>query len=177
MEEKKLFCTQCGAQADEDAVFCTECGALLNKEEPVAVEEDVPAPVEEVELAPQKKLVSKKNSVMSMIFATVALQFAFFSYSPISCFMFLPVAIIFIALGLKKRNAFVAEAGKDNVFSNIGKIVSIISIPLAAICGLIGFIATIFVMIGGVAVFDDVYAFFGEAFESVIYAIEDMFNI
>ena len=28
-----MFCTNCGAQLDDDAVFCTNCGATINKDD------------------------------------------------------------------------------------------------------------------------------------------------
>ncbi len=44
-----MFCTQCGAQQEDNARFCTVCGAALQQAEPtpVAVEQPAPAPVVE----------------------------------------------------------------------------------------------------------------------------------
>ena len=44
-----MFCTQCGANQDNNSKFCTVCGAALQQTEPtpVAVEQPAPAPVAE----------------------------------------------------------------------------------------------------------------------------------
>ncbi len=50
-----MFCTQCGANQDDNALFCTVCGASLKQPEPtpVVVEQPAPAPVMEQPVAQQ----------------------------------------------------------------------------------------------------------------------------
>lgn len=169
MENKNAFCSNCGAPTAPDAVFCTECGSNLKEQQPKSAEQapvaqEVPVSCEAEPVKAEREPISKKNSIMSMVFGIVALGFAFSSYSAIACFIFIPAAIVFLALGFKKRNAFVEEAGRDNAFSKIGKITSIISIPVTAVCGVIGFVCSILAMAGGEEYFD----LMTEAFEGIL---------
>lgn len=44
-----MFCTQCGAQQDDNAMFCTVCGASLQQSQPTPIPMEQPAPAPVVE--------------------------------------------------------------------------------------------------------------------------------
>ncbi len=148
--QQKRFCPNCGEAVESDARFCTKCGTALAVAEAPKQEEPVAEPVAEPQQAynyyqaePQQKPVSKRNSIMSMIFGLVALESSFIGIAPIYAFIFMPLAIVFSILGMKKSGEYTTEAGAPNAFSRVGKITSIISLPLAIVFGLIGIILTI----------------------------------
>ena len=160
--QQKSFCPNCGAEVEGGARFCVMCGSALEEKKPVepvaepAVEQAEPEVQAEPVAEPQptynyyqepgaqpKAPVSKKNSIISMVFGLVALELGAMAFMPIYAFIFFPVALVFAILGMKKSGQYTTEAGEPNVFSRIGKITSIISIPLSAVFGLVGLILTI----------------------------------
>ncbi len=148
--QQKRFCPNCGEAVESDARFCTKCGTALAVAEAPKQEEPVAEPVVEAQqpynyyqAEPQQKQVSKRNSIMSMIFGLVALESSVMGIIPIYAFIFMPLAIVFSILGMRKSGVYTTEAGAPNAFSRIGKITAIIALPLAIVFGLIGMILTI----------------------------------
>ena len=154
--QQKRFCPNCGAEVEGGARFCVMCGSALEEKKPVepvaepAVEQAEPVAEPQPTYnyyqepgAQPKAPVSKKNSIISMVFGLVALELGAMAFMPIYAFIFFPVALVFAILGMKKSGQYTTEAGEPNVFSRIGKITSIISIPLSAVFGLVGLILTL----------------------------------
>lgn len=169
MENEKKYCKSCFATVQDDAKFCTACGAPIEEEpKEEAKEEEAPkytdADIErilaqkEAELqakqepkydyyqsdAPQPKPeVSKKNSIISMIFGLVALEFAVTSIIPIYAIVFMVVGIVFSVLAKRKSTQYIEEAGAPNAFTKVGRITATIALPVSIVFGVIGLILTI----------------------------------
>lgn len=150
--QQKRFCPNCGEAVEADARFCIKCGNALEAQEPeqAPVVEEKPVAeatptynyYQDAQEAP-KAPVSKKNSIISMVFGLVSLEVGAMAIMPIYVFMFLPIAIVFSILGMKKSGQYTTEAGAPNAFSRVGKITSIIALPLSIVFGIIGLILTI----------------------------------
>ncbi len=186
MNEYSKFCPYCGKQVSADSVFCSNCGASLAKPE----EQDERAKYEQAQYEQYQQgqysenvndaqtqygydqvqytqntyvhqPVSKKNSILSMIFSLVSLTSAVYAIIPPFLFIaFTPIAIVFMILGFKKRNTFVRENGMDNGFSKTGKICSTISIPVTIIFTLLGLILSIAFVIGVAAAGAESYYYY-----------------
>ena len=164
MEDKK-YCKNCFATLEEDAKFCTACGAPVENEpkveekpaQPKLSDEDIERILaqKEAEMAAQNSQagnyqenkpnpeVSKKNSIISMIFGLVALEFAASAIMPIYAIIFMAVGIVFSVLAKRKSTQYIEEAGAPNAFTKVGRITATIAIPVSIVFGVIGLILTI----------------------------------
>ncbi len=133
------FCTHCGNNVNDTDKFCGSCGASVN----TSAQAQPQAPQYQTQQAyynpqPQPQNVSKKDSIMSLIFGGLSIFFGIFSMYPF--FIFLVPAIICTSIAKRKRNSYVAQAGCDNGFSKAGRILSTIAIPVTIFFGIIGLI-------------------------------------
>lgn len=161
MANEKKYCKSCFATLEDDAKFCTACGAPVVNDEP-EVKEEAPrytdADIErilaqkEAEFQAQQEAqksyyndepdpdVSKKNSVMSMIFGILSAEFAVSAIATYVGFIFMILALVFSSMAKKKANLYIAEAGAPNGMCKVGKIISSIATPVAIVFGIIGII-------------------------------------
>ena len=87
--------------------------------------------------------VSKKNSIISMIFGLLSLEFAATAITPIMGFVFLICAIVFSVIAKRKSTQYIDEAGAQNAFTKVGRITATIAIPVSIVFGVIGLILTV----------------------------------
>ncbi len=132
------FCRYCGNSVKEEDRFCNNCGARVEVENVQSNEQEYTSTYTE----PVKE-VSKRNSILSMIFSIVGISLSVFSIYPIIGFMFAIPSIIFTAVAKGKRNSYVREAGQDNGFSRAGSIVSTVAIPLIIVFSIFGLLLTV----------------------------------
>lgn len=164
MEDKK-YCKSCFATLEDDAKFCTACGAPVENEpkveekpaQPKLSDEDIERILaqKEAEMAAQNPQasnyqenkpnpeVSKKNSIISMIFGLLSLDFAASAIMPIYAIIFMAVGIVFSVLAKRKSTQYINEAGAPNAFTKVGRITATIAIPVSIVFGVIGLILTI----------------------------------
>jgi uncharacterized membrane protein YvbJ len=165
MEDKK-YCKNCFATLEDDAKFCTACGAPVENEskveekpaQPKLSDEDIERILaqKEAEMAAQNPQrndyyqenkpnpeVSKKNSIISMIFGIISLEFAATAIMPIYAIIFMAVGIVFSVLAKRKSTQYIEEAGAPNAFTKVGRITATIAIPVSIVFGVIGLILTI----------------------------------
>ena len=152
MEDKK-YCKNCFATLEDDAKFCTACGAPVENEpkveekpaQPKLSDEDIARILaqKEAEMAAQNPQtndyyqaapsnepdpsVSKKNSIISMIFGIMG-------------FVFLICAIVFSVIAKRKSTQYIDEAGAPNAFTKVGRITATIAIPVSIVFTFLGFI-------------------------------------
>lgn len=134
---EKKFCPNCGAQLENAARFCTSCGTPVAEEvaqEPKEQSQDYYQA--EVQNAP-KPQVSKKNSIMSMVFGLVALEMGSCAIIPFSGIIFMIIGIVFSVLGKRKSAEYIQEAGEPNTFSKVGKITATIALPVSIVFGVL----------------------------------------
>lgn len=133
------YCSHCGNFIDDNAQFCGSCGA--KKESTQQSYQTFQQPQQTYTYTSQPQQVSKKSSILSLVFGALSLFFGICSFY-IMMFgvgiIFLIPAIVFIIISKKQRNNYVSQAGKDNGFSRAGKILSTIAIPVTIIFALIG---------------------------------------
>lgn len=134
------FCRYCGSSVKDTDSFCNNCGARVEKAEEPKVETAYAPSYTYVSEAPKE--VSKKNSILSMVFSIIGMFFSIFAVYPIAGFIFMVPGIVFTALAKGKRNSYVREAGSDNGFSRAGGIVSTIAIPVLIVFALLGLFIT-----------------------------------
>lgn len=165
MEDKK-YCKNCFATLEDDAKFCTACGAPVENEpkveekpaQPKLSDEDIARILaqKEAEMAAQNPQrndyyqaapsnepdpsVSKKNSIISMIFGLLSLEFAATAITPIMGFVFLICAIVFSVIAKRKSTQYIDEAGAPNAFTKVGRITATIAIPVSIVFTFLGFI-------------------------------------
>jgi hypothetical protein len=161
MEDKK-YCKNCFATLEDDAKFCTACGAPVENEpkveekpaQPKLSDEDIARILaqKEAEMAAQNPQasyyqenkpnpeVSKKNSIISMIFGLLSLEFAATAITPIMGFVFLICAIVFSVIAKRKSTQYIDEAGAQNAFTKVGRITATIAIPVSIVFTFLGFI-------------------------------------
>jgi len=161
------FCSQCGTQLADDAQFCVNCGKPQSQvQQPVVEEPVVEAPAFEQPIAqptysqpvytqpePQYSTKAKVFGIVSMACGIAALFFAIIFFfngfelidysfeeevisSLFAMFMFIPAGIVGLIFNSKAY-----EGGNVTVMPRLGKIFSIISIPLFALDFLLMIIA------------------------------------
>ena len=162
MANEKKYCKSCFATLEDDAKFCTACGApvvdepKVEQEAPRYTDEDIERILaqKEAEFQAQQMQsqtnsyygdnepdpdVSKKNSIMSMIFGIISAEFAFSAIlSGLASLIIMIIALVFGSMAKKKANLYIAEAGAPNGMCKVGKIISSISIPVSIVFGILG---------------------------------------
>ncbi len=119
-----MFCNHCGANVPEGSAFCQNCGA------PVA---SVPAQPDPYRVTPavnpNAKTVDPREREASKSVLTFGIIALAFSCSWILSF----VGIIFAFIARSKVKAYESEFGPATGKTKVGKIFSIVSIPLSIV--------------------------------------------
>ncbi len=96
---------------------------------------------------PQRPPRPKYNlqfSIMSMVFAIVALYFGIFAFFPLfGIIAFMPIFIVFTSLSRKYARKHRVLGYPLNGFYKAGRIVSTVAIPIGAVFSFFGFLMTI----------------------------------
>ena len=118
-----MFCNKCGANIPDDSVFCPNCGATAAV--PAATDPYRPLPT----VDPYAKPVDPRERAASksvLTFGIIALAF--------SCSFWLSfVGIIFAFIAFSKARAYERDFGPATGKAKVGKIFSIVSIPLSIV--------------------------------------------
>ncbi len=132
------YCTNCGHRLEEGARFCGQCGRQS------VYEESAQPAYNNVYTAQQSQSKpSIGSSIVSMVFAILALEMSIFCYIPVVFFIFTAISVAFVCVARGQRNQYINLAGKENIFTKVANICSIIAIPTTAIFSFIGFAITI----------------------------------
>ncbi len=143
------YCAHCGNLVDDNAQFCGSCGASRTAQQPQQTYQTFQQPMNQAYYQPQPQPVSKKGSILSLVFGALSLLFGILSIYIMLAgvgIIFLIPAIVFIIVSKKQRNNYVRQAGQDNGFSRAGGILSTIAIPVTIVFALIGLFAFIAIL-------------------------------
>lgn len=132
------YCINCGHCLEQDSKFCSQCGkeTVYEQGENTGTYSGYTAPL------PQQK-PSIGSSIASMVFAILSLEMSIFCYIPVVFFVFTAISVAFICVARGQRNQYVSLAGKENVFTKVANICSIIAIPTTVIFSMVGFALTL----------------------------------
>jgi hypothetical protein len=146
------YCAHCGNFVDENTQFCGSCGAKQNAQPQQQTYYQQPQQQQTYQTyqtyqqpqqsyyQPASAPVSKKCSVLALVFGIVALFSGIFCIYPIANIFFLPMAIVFLIIAKKQRNNFVNQNGSDNGMSRTGNILAIIAIPITILFSLLSLV-------------------------------------
>lgn len=135
------FCHKCGNNVNDNHAFCHECGEPVKKPEGRTYEQ-----YENMNYGAYTptKAPSKKNAVLSLVFAIIALEVgSLCSFMPYFVFFCLPISALFIVLSFVNRSKHLKENVVDNGLTKVSKILVILAIVLTALSALAGLIDTI----------------------------------
>ena len=147
------YCSHCGNFIDDNAQFCGSCGAKQNAQpEQQANYQQPQQQTYQTYQQPQQSYyqpasapVSKKCSILALVFGIVALFSGIFCIYPFANIIFLPMAIVFLIIAKKQRNNFVNQNGSDNGMSRTGNILATVAIPITVLFSLLSLVYYSFV--------------------------------